>query len=130
MMWMMRLLTRWLRRPISANADLTHRYYQLKAKWMGIKQLNWWDRNARLPGDDDRQFSWDEARHIVLDAFAGFDPKMAEIAAHFSAIIGLMRPHVLVKVLVPFRTLYVPSAHPYILDEFCWQIARCDDFGA
>ena len=35
---------------------------------MGIKQLNWWDRNAPLPGDDDRKFSWDEARQIVLDA--------------------------------------------------------------
>ena len=65
------------------NADMTHRYYQLKAKWMGVKQLNWWDRNAPLPGDDDRQFSWEEARHIVLDAFAGFDPKMAEIAEPF-----------------------------------------------
>ena len=65
------------------NADLTHRYYQLKAGWLGVKQLNWWDRNAPLPGDDDRKFSWDEARNIVLDAFAGFDPKMAVIAGSF-----------------------------------------------
>ncbi len=34
--------------------DLTHRYYALKAGWMGRDQIDWWDRNAPLPGDDDR----------------------------------------------------------------------------
>ena len=57
----------------SCNADLAHRYYRLKAGWMGGETINWWDRNAPLPGGDDRQFSWDEARQLVLDSFAGFD---------------------------------------------------------
>lgn len=33
---------------------LTHRYYALKAKWFGVEKLDHWDRNAPLPGDDDR----------------------------------------------------------------------------
>ena len=100
------------------NADLTHRYYQLKAKWMGVKQLNWWDRNAPLPGDDDRQFSWDEARHIVLDAFAGFDPKMAEIAAPFFNNNWIDAAPRAGKSSGAFSHPVVPSAHPYILMNF------------
>ena len=51
------------------SGNLTHRYYQLKADWMGVDQLNWWDRNAPLPGDDDRKFSWEEARDIFYTAY-------------------------------------------------------------
>ena len=35
-------------------ARLSHRYYTLKAGWMGLPKLQHWDRNAPLPGDDDR----------------------------------------------------------------------------
>ena len=62
----------------SRNVDLAHRYYALKAGWMGQKQIDWWDRNAPLPGDNNRQYSWEEAKSIVCDAFAGFDPLMAD----------------------------------------------------
>ena len=67
----------------SRNADLSHRYYAMKADWLDVDQLDWWDRNAPLPGDDDRKFSWPEAERIVLDAFAGFDPDMAATAQPF-----------------------------------------------
>lgn len=100
------------------NADLTHRYYQLKAGWMGVKQLNWWDRNAPLPGDDDRQFSWDEARDIVLDAFAGFDPKMAEIAGPFFRNNWIDAAPRAGKSSGAFSHPVVPSVHPYILMNF------------
>src|SRR5690606_11049322 len=36
--------------------DLSHRYYKLKAKWFGKKSLDYWDRNAPLPGGDDKKF--------------------------------------------------------------------------
>ena len=43
---------------VSAVTDdyprLSHRYYALKAKWLGLAKLQHWDRNAPLPGDDDR----------------------------------------------------------------------------
>ncbi len=48
----------------SRNADLAHRYYRLKAGWMGGESIDWWDRNAPLPDDDDRVFTWDEAETV------------------------------------------------------------------
>ena len=32
---------------------LSHRYYAMKAKWLGLPKLQHWDRNAPLPEDDD-----------------------------------------------------------------------------
>ncbi len=29
-----------------AFPDLSHRYYKLKAKWFGVRKLDYWDRNA------------------------------------------------------------------------------------
>ena len=100
------------------NVDLTHRYYQLKAGWMGVKQLNWWDRNAPLPGDDDRQFGWDEARNVVLNAFAGFDPKMNDIAEPFFTNNWIDAAPRSGKSSGAFSHPGVPSVHPYILMNF------------
>jgi oligoendopeptidase F len=100
------------------NAGLTHRYYQLKANWMGVKKLNWWDRNAPLPGDDGRQFGWDEARHIVLSAFAGFDPQMSKLAEPFFANNWIDAAPRAGKSSGAFSHPVVPSVHPYILMNF------------
>ena len=100
------------------NADLAHRYYQLKAGWMGQKQIDWWDRNAPLPGDDDRSFSWSEARQIVLDAFAGFDPEMAKIATPFFERNWIDAAPRAGKSSGAFSHPVTPSAHPYILMNF------------
>ena len=51
---------------------LSHRYYALKAKWFGVDALNYWDRNAPLPEDDDTIIPWDDARKTVLDAYGTF----------------------------------------------------------
>ena len=48
---------------------LSHRYYALKARWFGVDKLDYWDRNATLPEDDDAQIPWTEARDTVLDAY-------------------------------------------------------------
>ncbi len=100
------------------NVDLTHRYYQMKAGWMGKKQLDWWDRNAPLPGDDDRSFSWGEARQLVLDAFAGFDPEMAKVALPFFEKNWIDAAPRAGKSSGAFSHPVTPSAHPYILMNF------------
>ncbi len=41
---------------------LAHRYYAMKAKWLGLPKLQHWDRNAPLPEDEDQQIPWDEAQ--------------------------------------------------------------------
>ena len=102
----------------SRNADLAHRYYRLKAGWMGGETINWWDRNAPLPGGDDRQFSWNEARQLVLDSFAGFDQQMAEQAEPFFSRNWIDAEPRAGKSSGAFSHPVTPSAHPYILMNF------------
>lgn len=98
--------------------DLTHRYYALKAKWMGKDILPWWDRNAPLPGEDNRKFSWDEAKALILEAFGDFDPMMAEVAGWFFERGWIDAPQRDGKASGAFSHPTVPSAHPYILMNF------------
>lgn len=101
-----------------AYAELAHRYYEIKAGWFGRTDLDYWDRNAPLPGDDNRRYSWSEARQTVLDAFGRFDPRMSAIAARFfdnSWIDAQPRPG---KDAGAFCHPVVPSVHPYVLMNF------------
>ena len=100
------------------NADLSHRYYSMKAGWMGKKQLDWWDRNAPLPGDDNRQYDWSEAKGVVLEAFEGFDPEMSKIAIPFFEKNWIDAAPRAGKSSGAFSHPAVPSVHPYILMNF------------
>jgi len=94
---------------------LAHRYYRLKARWLGLDRMQHWDRNAPLPEDDDRQIGWDEAKRRVLGAYAAFSPELAEIGGRFFAapwIDAALRPG---KAGGAFAHPTVPSAHPYVL---------------
>ena len=99
-------------------SDISHRYYQMKARWFGSETLAWWDRNAPLLGDDDRTYSWAEAKEIVISSFAAFDSEMAEIATMFfdkGWVDAAITPG---KASGAFSHPTVPSAHPYILMNF------------
>jgi len=102
----------------AAHPRLSHRYYKLKAKWFGRDALDYWDRNAPLPAAPARQFSWDEAREVVLSAYAGFSPRMAEIAGDFFAKRWIDAPVRPGKAPGAFSHPTVPSAHPYVLLNF------------
>jgi oligoendopeptidase F len=97
---------------------MSHRYYALKAKWFGVDRLDYWDRNAPLPGDDDRKYSWDQARDTVLGAYGAFSPDLAEIGKRFfdnGWIDAPVRPG---KSPGAFAHPTVPSVHPYLLVNF------------
>jgi oligoendopeptidase F len=68
---------------VAAYPRLSHRYYALKAKWLGLDTLEVWDRNAPLPMEDTRLVGWDDARKTVLEAYADFDPALADLARPF-----------------------------------------------
>ncbi len=94
---------------------LSHRYYKLKAKWLGLPKLQHWDRNAPLPGDADSAVTWPEARRRVLDAYGAFSPELAEIGGRFFErpwIDAALRPG---KAGGAFAHPTVPGAHPYLL---------------
>ena len=99
----------------SDYARLSHRYYTMKAGWMGLPKLQHWDRNAPLPGDDDRSIPWDEAQQRVLSSYRAFSPELAEIGGRFFVkpwIDAGLRPG---KSGGAFAHPTVPSAHPYLL---------------
>ena len=96
-------------------ARLSHRYYLMKAKWLGLEKLQHWDRNAPLPGDDDRAVAWPEARSQVLGAYGRFSPELAEIGERFFANAWIDVPPRPGKSGGAFAHPTVPSAHPYLL---------------
>ncbi|EWY36041.1 oligoendopeptidase F [Skermanella stibiiresistens SB22] len=101
-----------------AYPNLSHRYYAMKAKWMGGDTLDYWDRNAPLPTDDDKLIPWNQARGIVLDAYGRFSPELAAVGRRFfdSAWIDAeVRPG---KAPGAFAHPTVPSVHPYLLVNY------------
>ncbi|MFV0409175.1 MAG: M3 family oligoendopeptidase [Paracoccus sp. (in: a-proteobacteria)] len=99
----------------AAYPRLSHRYYALKAKWLGLDKLQVWDRNAPLPSDAPKTVSWNEAQATVLDAYAGFSPKLAELAQPFFTegwIDAAVKPG---KAPGAFAHPTVTTAHPYVM---------------
>lgn len=97
---------------------LSHRYFRIKAKWLGLPKLSYWDRNAPLQQEADKTYSWDEARDIVLQAYQSFSPKLASIAQEFfdkNWIDAKVRSG---KDAGAFSHPMVPKAHPFILMNF------------
>lgn len=64
-------------------AATSHRYYALKARVMGRKSLDHWDRNAPLTTAQPKLYQWGEAREMVLDSFSALAPKFADGARVF-----------------------------------------------
>jgi oligoendopeptidase F len=101
-----------------AYPRLSHRYYAIKARWLGLDKLEYWDRNAPLPEDSDRRIAWPDAKVIVLDAYRRFAPPLAEILERFFArnwIDAALRPG---KDAGAFCHPTVPSVHPYVLMNY------------
>ncbi|MGH1417303.1 MAG: M3 family oligoendopeptidase [Hyphomicrobiaceae bacterium] len=99
----------------AAYPRISHRYYAMKAKWMGQDKLKHWDRNAPLPEKPERTIVWEDAREMVLGAYRGFAPEMADIAAQFFDKNWIDAPTRPGKSPGAFSASTVPSAHPYVL---------------
>jgi oligoendopeptidase F len=100
---------------VAAYPKLSHRYYRLKAKWMGLEKLQVWDRNAPLPIDTPKTVDWPEARKMVTDAYAAFDPRMADLATPFFEkgwIDAGVKPG---KAPGAFAHPTVTTVHPYVM---------------
>jgi oligoendopeptidase F len=102
----------------AAYPRLSHRYYRMKAKWLGMDQLNYWDRNAPLPETPSQVVSWDEAKETVLSAYHAFAPEMASIARDFFDKGWIDAPVKPGKAPGAFAHPTVPSVHPYVLVNY------------
>ena len=100
---------------VAAYPKLSHRYYELKRKWLGLDKMQVWDRNAPLPMQDKTIIGWDKAEKTVMDAYGAFDPRMAEIAEPFFRkgwIDAGVKPG---KAPGAFAHPTVTEVHPYVL---------------
>ena len=102
----------------AAYPRLSHRYYTMKAKWLGMDKLAHWDRNAPLPDKPERVIPWPEARTMVLDAYTGFAPEMGRIAGDFFDKRWIDAPTRPGKASGAFAHPCVPSSHPYVLVNY------------
>jgi oligoendopeptidase F len=97
---------------------LSHRYYSWKGKQLGLKKMEYWDRNAPLPGDKDSPIPWPQARDLVLKSYSDFSPELGALGKKFfdnAWIDAELRPG---KAGGAFSHPTVPSVHPYILQNY------------
>ena len=98
--------------------DIAHRFYKLKAKWLGLKKISYWDRNAPLPFSEDITYTWDEAVKIVLDAYKEFSPKLYSIAKDFFDNNWIDVPPRDGKRSGAFCSGPLATMHPYLMLNF------------
>ena len=103
---------------VESYPSISHRYYRLKAKVMGRKVLDHWDRNAPLTSAAPRRYGWEEAKAIVLQSYAGLAPKFAQSAEVFFAqpwIDARPRPG---KQSGAYSHPVTADRHPYVFLNF------------
>ncbi len=99
-------------------AKISHRYYRIKAKILGKKVLNYWDRNAPLNKSENKNISWDKAKNLVLSAYEQFSPDMKKIGEQFFEKNWIDAKVKSGKDSGAFSHSAVPSVHPYILMNY------------
>ncbi|MBX5489888.1 MAG: M3 family oligoendopeptidase [Chloroflexi bacterium] len=93
---------------------LVARWYHLKRRLLGLDKLYVWDRYAPLPGSP-QDIPWDDARRLVVEAYAAFAPEIGEIVERFFArrwIDAALRDG---KRGGAFCAANTPDTHPYVL---------------
>ncbi len=104
-------------KSVTSRYDIVERYYNLMKKLWGFEEVFDYDRYAPLLNESS-EYTWEQAREIVLDAYAAFDQRMADIAAEFFEkgwIDAAVEPN---KQGGAFSASVVPSAHPYIMMNY------------
>ena len=102
---------------VVSRYDIPHRYYRLKADVLGLPKLADYDRAAPISTTESFT-SWQEARELVLGAYADFAPEAERIVSGFwdrNWIDAPIRPD---KQIGAFCATNVPGAHPYVLMNY------------
>jgi oligoendopeptidase F len=99
---------------VRGRYGLARRWYETKARLLGIERLADYDRMAAVTSDDE-EVPWDAGRDLVLDSFASFSDRAAGVVEHFFADRWIDAPPTPVKRGGAFSASTVPSVHPYVL---------------
>jgi oligoendopeptidase F len=104
-------------KAVRGRFSIPQRWYRLKAQLLGVERIADFDRSAPVLAED-LTFSFSDARELVLDTYASFDPEAGRIAQRFFDerwIDAPVRPH---KRGGAFCAYTVPSVHPYVMLNF------------
>lgn len=99
------------------NAPLFHRYFRLKARWLGMDRLRRYDVYAPVVKTE-KTYDFGEAMQLVLDALGGFDPRVGDLARRVfdeGHLDGESRPG---KTSGAFCMTVEPSLTPYVLQSY------------
>lgn len=103
---------------VEAHYGLVQEYYRVKASLMGLEgDFRFHDVLAPLHKEE-RRYSFDQGRELVLEAFGRFHPRMARVASAFFDrrwIDAAPRPG---KRGGAFCSGMLPAYHPYVLMNF------------
>jgi len=104
---------------VTSNYDIVARHYNLKRVLTGFDELYDYDRYAPLPlKGSDRFYTWDDAQHIVQDAYQAFSPELAAESAQFFDNNWIHAPVMHGKRGGAFAAPTVPSVHPFVFTNF------------
>ena len=98
---------------VVSRYDVVRRYYTLKARLLGLERLSFYDRMAPL-AEDPEQMAWDEARELVVNAFADFSSETGGIVERFFGEAWIDAPPRDGKRPGAFCATNVPGVHPYV----------------
>ncbi|MEW6593847.1 MAG: M3 family oligoendopeptidase [Thermodesulfobacteriota bacterium] len=103
---------------VTSRYDIVQRYYRLKRSLLGLDELMDYDRYAPLPHLPTASVPWPECQAMVLKAFHGFSPEMAEIAGMFFERRWIDAPVQEGKRGGAFAHPCVPEVHPYVMVNY------------
>ncbi len=108
---------------VRGRYQIARRWYELKARLLGVERLADYDRMAAVT-QDEVTYSFAQAREIALDCYSSFSPELGNLAKGFfdgRYIDVPVRPG---KRGGAFCASAVPAVHPYVLLN--WTARRRD----
>jgi len=99
---------------VKSRYRLARRWYETKARLLGLERLADYDRMAAV-SEDDVEIPWDRGRELVLDSFGSFSEQAGEVARRFFEERWIDAPPTPSKRGGAFSAQTVPSVHPYVM---------------
>lgn len=102
---------------VTSRYDIVSRYYRLLQRQLGYDELFDYDRYAPITQEEPK-ISWDKARAIVLQAFAQFDQRLADIAQKFFDHNWIDAPPQVGKMGGAYCAGTITTKHPYVFMNY------------
>lgn len=104
---------------VTSRYELVARHYRIKKILLGLDELTDIDRYAPLKlGESDRFYTWEEARHICLNAFRSFSPRMGMVASRFFEENWIHAPAITGKRGGAYASYGTYATHPFVFVNF------------